>query len=208
MREEYCALSEIIHPTVCFDKKSFIFASVWIKWFYDCNNFLIEWYRSCALYSPNDKYIVAATLDSTVRLFHRTPKLVAAEAEAVNIHSVQSVNNNSAATGLIRREYKGHLNTKYSLISSTATAEGLNVIVSGSEDGNVLIWDAQSQKEIVKFQTNHGNSFNSQSICYKNSKKTHEKKTFFLFLIKVWYSLSPYVQRVLRIIPHTRDFSR
>jgi COMPASS component SWD3 len=82
-----------------------------------------------ACFSPNGKYILAHTLDSCVRLW-------------------------DYVSGTCKKTYQGHVNTKYSLGGAFGIGGTEGFIVSGSEDGEILFWDARS-KEIAQRVSGH-----------------------------------------------------
>ncbi|THH06366.1 hypothetical protein EW145_g4139 [Phellinidium pouzarii] len=73
-------------------------------------------------FSPNSKYILASTQDSTIRLW-------------------------DYLSSRCLKTYSGHLNRTYCLAASFSFTDGLYV-VSGSEDGKIYVWDMQSRKVV------------------------------------------------------------
>src|SRR5688572_7979976 len=71
-------------------------------------------------FSPNSKFLLAATQDSTIRLW--------------NFQTSRCV-----------KTYTGHTNRTYCIVVCFSTIKGTYVI-SGSEDAKVYIWDLQSRK--------------------------------------------------------------
>lgn len=84
--------------------------------------------RSFVKFSPNSKFILAGTLDSTLRLW-------------------------DYQTGKCLKTYRGHQNNTFCIIASFSVTSG-KWIISGSEDKLVYIWDLQS-KEIVQTLSGH-----------------------------------------------------
>lgn len=85
-------------------------------------------------FSPNGKYILAWTLDSSMRLW-----------------------NYIEGKGRCVKTYQGHQNTKYSLSGAFGTygfpgQEQYAFIASGSEDNNIFLWDVRSKNMLQKLE--------------------------------------------------------
>jgi len=79
-------------------------------------------------FSPNGKFILSSTWDSTIRLW-------------------------SCSTNKVLKTYTGHTNVLHCCFSSFSVTGG-KWIVSGSEDNMVYIWNLQT-KELVQTLTGH-----------------------------------------------------
>lgn len=76
-------------------------------------------------FSPNGKFVLSASLDSTLRLwnyFQNDQKPV--------------------------KTYSGHTNAKYSISPLFVMWKKMALVVCGSEDGWIWVWDVQSTKEV------------------------------------------------------------
>jgi len=79
-------------------------------------------------YTPNGRYILSNTLDCKIRLW--------------------DCNNPSKCVKL----YRNHVNRKYCCMSDFAVSS-IKMVVSGSEDGAIYLWDLQTRKQLQKLQT-------------------------------------------------------
>lgn len=85
-------------------------------------------------FSPNGKYILAHTLDSCIRLWDY-----------------------ANGKGKCVKTYQGHTNAKYSLSGAFGTygdridpKETYAFVASGSEEGNIMLWDVSSKNSLQK----------------------------------------------------------
>lgn len=76
-------------------------------------------------FSPNGRYILAWTLDSCIRLW-------------------------DYVLGTCLRTYQGHENKKYSLGGTFGVSGKESFIVSGSEDGNIVLWDVKTKAVVQR----------------------------------------------------------
>ena len=87
-------------------------------------------------FSPNGKYVLAWTHDSSIRLWEYI-------------------------SGRCVKTYQGHVNKKYSLAGAFGTYRGEGddkyaLIASGSEDGQVILWDVSSKDVMQKLDGHEG----------------------------------------------------
>jgi COMPASS component SWD3 len=86
-------------------------------------------------FSPNGKYVLAWTHDSSIRLWEYI-------------------------SGRCVKTYQGHTNKQYSLAGAFGVYTGPGgirqaLIASGSEDGGILLWDVSSKEILQKLDTGH-----------------------------------------------------
>ncbi|KAI9743928.1 MAG: WD domain protein [Claussenomyces sp. TS43310] len=84
-----------------------------------------------AQFSPNGKYVLAWTLDGCIRLW-------------------------DYVEGLCKKTYQGHENKKYSIGGAFGVYGRDAFVVSGSEDGNLLIWDVKTKNILQKIEAHEG----------------------------------------------------
>ena len=90
-------------------------------------------------FSPNGKFILAWTLDSSIRLW-----------------------NYIDAKGRCVKTYQGHENVKYSIGGAFGTYENEDgsmekaVVASGDEDGRIFVWDVVSKKVLQQLEGHEG----------------------------------------------------
>lgn len=82
-------------------------------------------------FSPNGKYVLAWTLDGSVRLW-------------------------DYVSGLCKKTYQGHENKKYSLGGAFGVYGKDAFVVSGSEDGSIIFWDVKSKKILQRLDAHNG----------------------------------------------------
>ena len=89
-------------------------------------------------FTPNSRFILCSTQDSTVRLW------------------------NTQASRCVKT-YKGHTNRTYSLFVDFAP--GGKQVVCGSEDCKVYLWDLQSRQIVQVLEGHRGTTCSSCSLC-------------------------------------------
>ncbi len=106
------------------------------------------YYRSSVSYSPNNKYILASVLDNTHRLYHR-------HFEDSGHQLDKSLDILSYSSHI--KQYMGHQNAKFSSPSRLFNVFGDRYsMISGSEDGNLILWDSNSQEISIKSKVHDG----------------------------------------------------
>lgn len=98
---------------------------------------------SFAKFSPNGKFILAATLNDTLKLWN-------------------------FSSGKFLKIYVGHVNRVYCITSTFSVTNG-RYIVSGSEDGCVYLWDLQ-QKSLMQRLEGHTDTVISVTSHPKENK--------------------------------------
>ncbi|KAH9456619.1 hypothetical protein MJO29_006663 [Puccinia striiformis f. sp. tritici] len=101
-------------------------------------------------FTPNSRYLITCSLDSTVRIWDYRSK-----------------------EGTVVKSYTGHSNVKYSIparvVSLTSNDEldntiGNDLVLMGSEDGSLYIWDLQSRELVSRKSSSHQDSIIGISI--------------------------------------------
>jgi COMPASS component SWD3 len=82
-------------------------------------------------FSPNGKFVLAWTLDGSIRLW-------------------------DYVEGLCKKTYQGHENKKYSIGGSFGVYEKEAFVVSGSEDGSIVLWDVKSKNILQRLDGHDG----------------------------------------------------
>ena len=104
-------------------------------------------------YSPNGKYVLSGTLDGKLRLWDVTGKFASSiDADGSSLGSRMSAGGGFGASstqgrgGQCTKTYSGHVNSKYCIFSAFNVANPKHQsIVTGSEDGNVYLYDLQTR---------------------------------------------------------------
>lgn len=100
-------------------------------------------------YSPNGKYVLSGTLDAKLRLWNVSGKfasLIDADGSTLNNVSGLGISTTQGRGGQCTKTYSGHVNSKYCIFSAfNVSNPKRQSIVTGSEDGNVYIYDLQTR---------------------------------------------------------------
>ncbi|KAG6527059.1 hypothetical protein ZIOFF_009152 [Zingiber officinale] len=103
---------------------------------------------SFAKFSPNGKFVLAATLDSTLLVLDLKVNSGAIDAFQILSLALKLWN---FSTGKILKTYTGHVNSNFCIPSTFSITNG-KYIVSGSEDNIVYLWDLQTRKVVQKLE--------------------------------------------------------
>ena len=82
-------------------------------------------------FSPNGKFVLAWTLDGSIRLW-------------------------DYVEGLCKKTYQGHENKKYSIGGAFGVYGKEAFVVSGSEDGSIVLWDVKSKNILQRLDGHDG----------------------------------------------------
>jgi COMPASS component SWD3 len=86
-------------------------------------------------FTPNGQFLSVATLDGTIRLWDSLKRTV-------------------------QREFKSHVNERYCLFHVVGMRnDETTMVICGSEDHDVYVWDLQSEKVIARLSGHQGMSF-------------------------------------------------
>jgi COMPASS component SWD3 len=119
---------------------------VWYESGFPFVGYLInEPFSSHVRFSPNSKFVLVTTQDSTIRLW--------------NYEKSRCV-----------KTYSGHTNKTYCIASCFGKAVGINgtgerqVVVSGSEDNKVYLWDLQTRQIVQVLEGHRGSQQHSRAF--------------------------------------------
>jgi COMPASS component SWD3 len=93
---------------------------------------------SFAKFSPNGRFILVSTLDGRLRLWDYMPTT-----SPTNHHHHQS--RSRSGYPRVVKTYSGHVNSAFCIFSSFTLHGATPCVVSGSEDGSVMLWDVQTE---------------------------------------------------------------
>ena len=103
-------------------------------------------------YSPNGKFVLSGMLDGKLRLWNVMGKFASsidADGSSLNTrcnNSALGVSTTQGRGGQCTKTYSGHVNSKYCIFSAfNVSNPQKQSIVTGSEDGNVYIYDLQTR---------------------------------------------------------------
>ncbi|CAL9084608.1 unnamed protein product [Musa textilis] len=104
-------------------------------------------------FSPNGKFVLAATLDNTLVIFLIRSNL---SFVALNTYDILFTDNFLLllwhfSAGKFLKTYTGHANSRFCIPATFSVTNG-KYIVSGSEDNCVYLWDLQTRKIVQKLE--------------------------------------------------------
>ena len=96
-------------------------------------------------YSPNGKYVLSGMLDGKLRLWNCMGKFASATDTRSN-NTGLGISTTQGRGGQCTKTYSGHVNSKYCIFSAfNVSNPKRQTIVTGSEDGNVYLYDLQTR---------------------------------------------------------------
>lgn len=106
----------------------------------------------CVSFSPNGRYLLSGSLDGKIRLWDLVGgKWFGGSSDSSTTASKKNNKNKEMKSKRSSREkclktYQSHVNSRFCIFSSFSTVNtNRNMIVSGSEDGKVYLYDLQSR---------------------------------------------------------------
>lgn len=104
--------------------------------------------RSAISYSSNGRGLFVSTLDSRHRLFPRYQQEKIEGSSSLPLSVVEQAT---------LKEYRGHTNKRFALCTRTFRLQGnREILVSGSEKGQVCMWDVATAQLLISFLAHHG----------------------------------------------------
>ena len=94
---------------------------------------------ACVHFTPNGKYVLVSSLDSTIRLWDW-----------------------KAQTCL--KTFKGHVNNKFSVTAALSRVGSERLVVGASEDSKIYVWSLQG-KQVLQTLSGHDGAYRTRSVC-------------------------------------------
>lgn len=85
-------------------------------------------------FSPNGRFVLASSLDNCIRLW-------------------------DYVAGTVKKTYQGHRNEKFAIGGCFAVLDGQPLVVSASEEGDVVLWDVKSKALLQRVSGHEGVCF-------------------------------------------------